>query len=273
MAALSKGEISIKNMRHIPVDDIDVAEENVRKTQAEAGLDTLQRSIEKFGLIQPVVVIPNGGRYSLIVGQRRLLAFRRLGRKTIPALVADRMEPNLRMMVSFWENILRRRLPYEDTVELCNALFERHSGSKLDRIRKISDDLGVSQATAATYLAHRLVPDKVRKMVSDGSLPMDIAYRISSAHFPNTDKITAIAGHAAKLTREERRRAAEFGSENPDADVRSIISHAKNPPPTVKLIIHIEQGLSERLNKLSRKKNTDVAGIVKHAIGRYLEEG
>ena len=269
---MRRNSISLTDLRQLSVDDIDVAEENVRKTQTEKGTQLLQNSIKKFGLIQPVVVIPNGDRFNLIVGQRRFLAFKELKKKTIPALVVNQLTKRNRMIVSFGENILRKALPYADTIELCNTLFKEYRGEKSERIKKIADDLGISSATVSNYLAAQLVPTKVRDLVDKGKLSRELAYRITAAHFPNIEKITAIVNHVTKLTREEKQRAAEYGSKHPSAGVDSILDYAKNPPPMVELTIHIDRDLDKRLSELSKRNNTDVADILRLAIDRYLEE-
>lgn len=269
---MRRNSISINALRYLSVDEIDIAKENVRKTQTDKGTKLLQESIKKFGLIQPVVVIPKGERYSLIVGQRRFLAFRGLKEKTIPALVIDPMTQTRQMIVSFGENMLRRSLPYDDTIELCNTLFNEYKGKKSAKIKKIADDLGISSTTVSSYLAAKLIPNKVRDLVTEGKLSRDLAYRITSAHYPNIKKIITIVDHVTKLTSEEKQRAAEYGGRHPNASVDSILDYAKNPPPMVELTVHIERDLDKRLNELSKRNNTDVVDIVRFAIDRYLEE-
>ena len=68
----------------IPVAQIDVSESNVRKNlldgEADSTVEDLARSIERLGLLSPILVHrKSDGRYALIVGQRRLLAHRYLG--------------------------------------------------------------------------------------------------------------------------------------------------------------------------------------------------
>ena len=56
--------------RDMPIALIErVSEGNVRKSQQAAGLEALKASIQKFGLIHPVIVIPKGKRYRLLVGK------------------------------------------------------------------------------------------------------------------------------------------------------------------------------------------------------------
>ena len=223
-------------------------------------------------MIQPVVVIPKGKRYSLIVGQRRFLAFKELKKKTIPALVINQLTHTRQMIVSFGENMLRRSLPYDDTIELCNTLFKEYKGREYVRIQKIADDLGIGTTTVSNYLAAKLVPSKVREMVDQGKLSRELAYSITSAHYPDIKKITTIVNHIIRLTKEEKTRAAEYGGKNPSASIDVILEYAKNPPPMVELTIHIERNLDKRLKNLSKNQNTSVADIVKRAIDHYLDE-
>jgi ParB family chromosome partitioning protein len=69
----------------LPVAEIDVSHLNVRKSKVTEGIDELAQNIKEIGLQQPIVVFKKGQRYEVIIGQRRLLAYRKLGRKEIPA--------------------------------------------------------------------------------------------------------------------------------------------------------------------------------------------
>ena len=60
-----------------------------RQVVGEPALAELAESIERHGLLQPIVVKPEGQGYVLVAGQRRLLAHRRLGRERIPALLTS----------------------------------------------------------------------------------------------------------------------------------------------------------------------------------------
>ena len=122
--------VTVKNFRKdLPIDKIEVSEDNVRHTKRKAGLEDLKDSIKKYGLIQPVVVIEKGGKYDLIVGQRRYLAFLELGKTTIPAFIIEPLDKTSRTIVSFGENIQRKKLPYQDTIEACDFLYDKFKGN------------------------------------------------------------------------------------------------------------------------------------------------
>lgn len=257
---------------HLPIDKIDIAPTNVRISGQTKGLDDLIDSIKKFGLIQPVTVFSKGERYNLIVGQRRLLACKALGWEDIPAFIIRPINEKTQTIVSFGENIHRTRLPYEDSIQACDKLYNQYTGNKKQRIQKISKDLGISPYQVQKYLAHKLIPQDVRKLVNEGKLSEDVAYRITSVHYPNTEKVVEIANHAVRMTGAESQRVIEFSKRNPHASVKEIVEYAKNPPPIIELIIHIEPDTNERIKENAKRKRVSVETYVKDAIERQLEE-
>ena len=68
----------------IPVKDIRVSDLNVRTSDLKEGIEELAESVEKYGLLQPVVIRGEYGKppYELIIGQRRLSAHKYLKKKT-----------------------------------------------------------------------------------------------------------------------------------------------------------------------------------------------
>lgn len=262
-----------KLITNLSVDKIKVSKQNARKTKIESGIGELKTSIDEMSLIQPVVVIPKGENYELIVGQRRFLATKALGRKTIPALVIEPMDDTSQSIMSFGENIHRKKLPYEDTINICDELYnEDNKGTKSDRINKIVKTLGLSPSTVKKYLAYKLIPKEVKQLVSDGKLSQDVAHRITAAYFPNTQRIISLAKTSARLTKSETRRAIEFGIKKPNASIEDIMAYAKNPPPTVEITIQVEPDTEEILKELARKKKSTITDLVIDAIDRMIED-
>lgn len=70
----------------VPLNKLALWTGNVRKTGVETGLDELAASIEAHGLLNPLTVrkVPKG-KFSVVAGQRRYLALKRLAAAgTIP---------------------------------------------------------------------------------------------------------------------------------------------------------------------------------------------
>jgi ParB family transcriptional regulator, chromosome partitioning protein len=86
----------------------------------------LVHSIREFGLMQPIVVrAPDpGGRYQLVMGERRLRAAQEAGLATIPAIVRETAESNM-LRDALLENIHRVQLnPLEEAAAYQQLLEE-----------------------------------------------------------------------------------------------------------------------------------------------------
>jgi ParB family chromosome partitioning protein len=258
--------------RDMPMSLIEgISKGNVRQSQQGAGLEALKTSIQNFGLIHPVIVIPKDKRYKLLVGQRRFLAFQSLKKTTIPAIIIRPMSLKGERIVSFGENIQRRQLPYDDTIRVCEQLYNETSGPKSKRIEKIAKSLGIGLGTVSTYLAYKLVPPEVRKMVSGHELSADRAYRITSAFWPNTKKIIKIANYATSLSKPELLRALDIGKKNAELLPEDIIEEAKKPPPP-SIVISVDRDSYDLLTKIAAERKTGVSDLVKSVIDDFLKE-
>jgi len=268
-------KVTIRHLNDkLPIEEIEVADANVRKAHPDAGLDELINSIQRFGLIQPVIVMQTGPhKYKLIVGQRRLRAFQEMGRRTIPALIINRLNAKEQQVVSFAENIHRRNLPFEDTIRICTELFKQYGGtSRLDRIRKISEEIGIPIGTVSKYIGYGLIPAEVRQLVTEGRLTRDQARRITQGFWPNKEKIIRLANRLPRMRKEERQRLLAYGTKNPEASVDELLEEALKPQPMFELVIPIEIETYNILEQVAKQRGTDVATLVKERIEDALPE-
>ncbi|QBI56737.1 ParB/RepB/Spo0J family partition protein [Streptomonospora litoralis] len=81
----------------------------------EEALEELRASIAEVGLLQPIVVRKlEGGRYELIMGERRWRASKEVGLETIPAIVRETTDDEL-LRDALLENLHRQQLnPLEE---------------------------------------------------------------------------------------------------------------------------------------------------------------
>jgi ParB family chromosome partitioning protein len=116
---------------------------------------SLAASIERHGLLQPVVVRrrEDGGRegYELIAGERRLRAVRNLGRATIPALLCNGDSEELGLI----ENIQRQDLhPLEEAAAI-SRLMQRH-GYTQEAVGRV---IGKPRTTVGEIIALNALPN------------------------------------------------------------------------------------------------------------------
>jgi ParB family transcriptional regulator, chromosome partitioning protein len=96
----------------LPIGSIDPNPRQPRQVFDEDDMAELVHSIEQVGVLQPVVVRPapgRGGRYELIMGERRLRAATTAGLAAIPAIVRDTAENDL-LRDALLENLHRSQL-------------------------------------------------------------------------------------------------------------------------------------------------------------------
>ena len=105
--------------------DIDLISPNPaqpRTTFDEAKLEELAQSIRENGIVQPILVRRNGGRYEIIAGERRWRAAQRAELQRITAVVRDIPDEKL-LELALIENIQRQELnPIEEAKAYKNLI-------------------------------------------------------------------------------------------------------------------------------------------------------
>lgn len=81
-----------KGITNINIQDIESNPENPRKKYGQEEEDELIESINSKGILQPIIVFENENKkYTLLDGQRRTLACKKLGINTIPAHILEKI--------------------------------------------------------------------------------------------------------------------------------------------------------------------------------------
>ncbi|SEG17426.1 chromosome partitioning protein, ParB family [Bryocella elongata] len=154
----------------IPLDKIDRNPFQTRTTFNEEKLAELAESIKASGVVQPIVVregekFKEDGRYTLITGERRLLASRKAGKTTIPSIVRE--VSNVQAMeMTIVENLQRADL---------NPIEQAHAFSRLAREfhmtqEQMAERTGKDRASVSNFLRLLKLPESVQVLVSAGEL-------------------------------------------------------------------------------------------------------
>ena len=124
-------------MTELSIDSIRIQTDRFRDAPKVADLAA---SIERFGLLQPIVVEDVDGVITLIAGFRRLSAFKHLGRTSIPAITRDQLDPVMLREMELEENIQREQMTWQQKV---NAI------SLIDSLKRSRDPKWTQPQTAA----------------------------------------------------------------------------------------------------------------------------
>lgn len=88
-------------------------------------LQDLAESIDDHDVLQPVVVVPNGQRFKLVAGHRRVAACKRLNLPHIPAIVRTDLSEADIPILNVVENAQRKNLTAGETVAALDELRKR----------------------------------------------------------------------------------------------------------------------------------------------------
>lgn len=154
-----------RRVKDIPLELIDRNPMQPRCLFDGKAIEELARSIKENGLISPIIVRKLNGRYQLIAGERRLMAFELLCEKTIPALIeqADDRKSAVWAMV---ENIQRRDLSFFEEARAIKTLIETQGLTQ----QQAADKLGISQSAVANKLRLLRLPTKARQAIIQNGL-------------------------------------------------------------------------------------------------------
>ena len=112
----------------VPVDDI-LVKKRIRKDLGD--IEALSESLKYYGQINPIVITKKN---LLIAGERRLEAAKRLGWRTINAVISDSTGELARLELEVEENIQRRDFSPEETAEATRRLYRLRNPGFFRRI-------------------------------------------------------------------------------------------------------------------------------------------
>ncbi len=146
----------------------------------EPALRELADSIRATGVLQPITVraVP-GGRYQLIVGQRRWLASQRADKATVPAIVRQ-VSNEQAMEMTIIENLQREDL---NPVEQARA-FDRLGREFGLTQEQMAHRTGKDRSSVANYLRLLRLPEPVQNLVETNELTFGHAKALMSLDSP-----------------------------------------------------------------------------------------
>lgn len=138
-------------------------------------IEELASSIKESGILQPVLVVPEGNHYTIIVGERRWRAAQKIGFKKIPSIIRS-MPVAQQLETSLVENIQR-----EDLNPLEIALAYQKLSQELNYTQEdIAKKVGKDRASVANYLRLINLPKEIQDYLAAGSISMGHARALLS---------------------------------------------------------------------------------------------
>lgn len=213
---------SEKSIITLSVNEVEPNREQPRKEFDEKALAELSKSIEKNGVIQPILVRPvTGGAYQIVAGERRWRAARMAGLTEVPVVIREMSDEDAAVFALI-ENLQREDLNPVEEAEGIRSLIEEFGMTQ----EEAADRVGKSRTAVTNTLRLLKLPANIRSMVVNGKITAGHAralipleeegemLRIANAVTDNNltvrevEKIvkTSLAGEKSKPSKREKKR-------------------------------------------------------------------
>lgn len=167
-------EAKESDIKEIPLNEIRSNPYQPRKNFDQTALDELAESIKNYGVFQPIIVKKGIKGYDLVAGERRLRASKLAGLTTIPAIVREFSDEQMRE-IALLENLQRENLT---AIELAWAYRGIIDSSEI-RQEDLAQKIGKSRAHVTNTLGLLRLPKNVQDMILDNKISMGHARVLS----------------------------------------------------------------------------------------------
>jgi len=154
----------------ISLDLIDQPTKAMRQNLTPESVEDLARSIRQFGVLQPILVRHENGRYEIIAGHRRYTAAKLAGLAKLPCVVAN-LSADMADIAKIHENIYRKDINPVDEAIYLDYLIKTYKLST----QKLAEQIGKS----STYVLDRLTilsyPEELKQALARGQIKLTVA--------------------------------------------------------------------------------------------------
>jgi len=147
-------------LKQLNLDDIVRDEDQPRREFDPEAIEALAASIKEHGVLQPIVVTREDGKYKIVAGERRWRASKIAGLSKIPAIVRT-LDSQNRLELSIIENAQREDL---NAIELATAYAKLKNQFNLTA-EDIAAKVGKSEQTIQNTLRLLNLPEEVKKIM------------------------------------------------------------------------------------------------------------
>lgn len=173
-----------EGLHHLPIESIHSGAFQPRTRFDETYLHELADSIEKNGVMQPIIVRPSQekrGQYEIIAGERRWRACKLARITTIPAIVRE-INNQLALELALVENIQRQDLSVLEEASGYQRLIEEFGYTQEELARTV----GKSRSHIANLLRLLELPETIKQHLESESLSMGHARALLNS--PDAEK-------------------------------------------------------------------------------------
>ena len=160
-----KEESSGKNL--VSIKEISLSKFQARKKFNQDKLRELSESIEKNGLIQPIIIRKGKKNFELVAGERRLKACKLIGLKKISAIISN-FDDRKAFESGLIENLQREDLTCIEEAEAYNRLMNEFNYTQ----EELASIVSKSRSHVANLLRLVTLPKEIKKFILDEKISL-----------------------------------------------------------------------------------------------------
>lgn len=157
----------VNGMVELDIDRIQRGKFQPRQVFEPESLQELADSIRAQGIVQPIVVRPEGKHFELVAGERRWRAAQLAGLQKVPAVIRE-LDSKSAAAIALIENIQREDLNPLEQAQAFLRLIEEFDLTH----QQVADSVGRSRATVSNLLRLLDLAEPVKQQVNKGLLNM-----------------------------------------------------------------------------------------------------
>ena len=165
----------------------------------EQAIEELAQSIRETGILQPIIAVPAGGRYNIIIGERRWRAAQKAGLRKVPVILRN-IPKERQMEASVIENVQREDLNPIEIARSYKGMIEILGYSQ----EEVAVKVGKDRASVANTLRLLNLPETVQGMLLQEKITMGHARAILGIEDPKAQieaaKWAAESGRSVRET-------------------------------------------------------------------------
>lgn len=214
-------------INHVGIEQIDANPLQPRRVFQQDRLQELAQSIQSNGIIQPIVVRPQNGRYQLVAGERRWRAAKIAGLQTVPITILEISDDRL-LEITLVENIQREDLNPIETAQAFERLIkELHLSHEEVAHRTGKDRSTITNLLRLLQLAPDLQQLVAERRLSQGharcllGLPAELQRQVAEKSVAQGLSVRQLESLTRRMT--EARKPKEVSDEAIDPNVKAAI--------------------------------------------------
>lgn len=247
------GENDNRTVSEVDITSVFANPNQPRKVFDETALNELASSISKHGVIMPIIVNKSGNKYMIIAGERRFRASRIAGLKTVPVIVKNYTERQIKE-ISLIENLQREDLNPIESATAMRSLMDDYGLTQ----EELADRIGKSRPAIANTLRLLTLSPEVIKYVATGDLSAGHARALITMPTPDQQKLAKEVIKTGMSVRDVENKVKDFFTPPEEKEKK------KRPEQSA--------DLKEFINRMQRVLGTKVNAIGNDNKGRiYID--